>query len=387
MKNINKILTKFLSITCALTVVISGGIKASAETVNLTFSKYVSIPNQDYGNVSCTNIGGIALNSNGDAKELYVLKSHKDETKSVLYYYPNIANKSNYVIIKLNNIAGHANSMTIGSSNIFITRWQSGGNIKNDIVRIKRSAIRTIYNNTSNGQIASTVLGTNSDSVTIIKVYKGTTEANISNANQEYDIRIAAITKYGTDIDQYNNGKYFIVGRSQNSTTKTFAKAKLRTNANGKPELVVLTEEKFTTNDTLDSYTGQDFHYYPGKGFFVSYWLNETPVYNQNVDNGNGGNLKYGVKNRILHYRFFNHDTLFNSSHLEIRNIYNINGNSSTYLKFEIESLTFNGNKLMVSVNAQKWSSNTTGSTIAQKAKNDALTGASDDQIIQTEAL
>ncbi len=381
MKSINKLIIKILSITCALTVVVSGGVKASAETVNLSFSKFVKVGNFKYGDQYCTNIGGIALSPNGSAQEMYVLKSHSAEKKSALYYYPNITNKSNYVIIRLYNIAGHANSMTIGSDNIFITCWQKEGSTKSDIVRINRSTIRSYYRSDKNQQEVTT-FNRNSNGVTIIKVFKGTTEAKISSATKEYDKGIAAITKYGTNVSQYNTGKYFIVGIEQSKTTKTFAKAKLRTNSKGEPELVVLTDEYFTTNNENKDYTGQDFHYYPGKGFFVSYWCNET-ISNPNADKGV---LKYGTKNKIFHYRF-NHNTLFNESHLQLKNLYTINGDKSMYLKFEIESLTFNGNRLMLSVNAKKWASNNTSGTIEQKAKKDSLTGASDDQVILTSAL
>ena len=370
---------RIISIITVLSIIFSVSISASAENVTLSFEEYVKIPNE-YGS---TNIGGIALNrdeSTGN-REMYVIKANSDENKAVLYYYPKVLDKDNYIIIKLDDIAGHCNSMTIGSSNIFITCWQKKDNgEKNNLLRISRSRIRNIYSDTSVGSIASTVLNKNSNGVTIIEVYEGTTEENISYATSKYSTRIAAITKYGTTIDNYNDGRYFIVGKSQNSTKKTFAKAKLRTNSKGNPELVVLTEETFTTEDPYNSLTGQDFHYYPGKGFFVSYWAHKTA----NNTNSNKGTIKYGTENKILHYRF-DHDTLFDSSHLNIRNTYTIQGNSNKFLKFEIESLTFKGDHLIITVNAKKWSSTNTATTVEQKAEKDKLDGSSDDKVIQTQ--
>lgn len=379
---IKSLTTKIMSAIVLMSIVI-GGLSASAAEKTLAFEEYVKIPNKYYS----TNIGGVALGRDPDEnREMYVIKANSNENKAVLYYYPKVLDKDNYIIIKLDDIAGHCNSMTIGSSNVFIACWQKKDNgTKNSILRISRKVIRDIYKETNVKEVASRVLDKKYTGVTIIETFQGTTESKINEGNTPYKDAIRAITKYGTTIENYNAGKYFIVSLGRETTDKTkkvFAKAKLRTNSDGNPELVVLMNERFTTSDPYNSFTGQDFHYYPGKGFFVSYWAHKT-ANNSNTDDGT---LKYGTENKILHYRF-DHDTLFNSSHLNIRNTYTIQGNKNIFLKFEIESLTFKGDHLLITVNAQKWSSSNKSNTVEEKAKNDKLDGAADDKVIQTEEI
>ena len=143
---IKKLLLKVIVFTGIISIVVGGGINASAESFfDLDYARYVSIPDISYGtNKNTTNIGGIAISENGSNQEMYVIKTNNNtEAITTLYYRPHINSaKNDYITIKLTNIAGHGNSMTIGRDNIFITRWQSKRDgEKSDIVQISRNAI------------------------------------------------------------------------------------------------------------------------------------------------------------------------------------------------------------------------------------------------------
>ena len=390
---IKKLLLKVIVFTGIISIVVGGGINAlAAGVVNLKFERYVSIPEISYKNPSTnktyktTNIGGVALSKNGSNQEMYVIKTNNDtEAITTLYYRPHInSGKNDYVTIRLNNIAGHGNSMTIGKDNIFVTRWQKDHNsYKSDIVQISRKTIRNLYINArkkkgfENGQNAG-VINANDSAVSVIKTIKCINTAQFdkdyttdSLKNTSYNSMlskgyigkyidgITAITKYtpntndsNTNITNYLKSNKFIAKYNKS----TYYKARLLTIKNEKVFMVSTDSgNSFKINNntsnilTSDNITYQDIHYDPNKGFFACQW-------NNNIGTKNGKEYSYGTKNSISYY---NVDPFTKSGVIEPFKYYTILGNS-TYTKFEIESMTFTTakNSLLLSVNAEKKSNN-----------------------------
>lgn len=387
MKNLKKLVLKVIAFAMILPVVFCTELSAAAEVekITLTWEKYVNIPNVTVDGKSCTNLSGIALSEyvvdGKELREMFVVKSNNDQDKAILYYFPRFSQKENFVKIELIDLGGHCNSMTIGSSNIFITRWESGnetGAIKSEILRLSRKVIRNMYSEDKIGQTVGS-LNKNSSGVTIIKAYQGTTESNIDGAIDTYTSSIYGISKYGKTVDAYEDGKYFIVSMNRpQENVKRYAKAKLRTR-NGKTELVVFTNDTFDVNDGYKNFSVQDFHYFPGKGLFASYWYNQTTVNNGNKT------IKYGTSNVILRYTG---DLFASDSTISVAKKYYIKGGYSNYFSFEIESLSFKGNRLVVSLNVKHWDdTDDPGCTIEERAQRDTGGGRSEDQIILTEAI
>ena len=394
---IKKLLLKVIVFTGIISIVVGGGINASAESFfDLDYARYVSIPDISYGtNKNTTNIGGIAISENGSNQEMYVIKTNNNtEAITTLYYRPHINSaKNDYITIKLTNIAGHGNSMTIGRDNIFITRWQSKRDgEKSDIVQISRNAIRKIYINAKkkkgfeNGQLAGEINANNS-AVTIINTIrclntaqfdKDYTTSSLSNTSyksllkkgyiKNYTGSISAITKYtphtnnsSANITNYLKGNNFIV---KSNITNEYYKARLL-NIKGEKVLMVSTDKSntfYVENNaskvfTSDEVTPQNIHYDPNKGFFVCQWNNNVKIVKTDK-------VRYGVKNTISYY---NVDPFTKNSRIKPYQYYRVTG-ASSYSKFEIESLTFttSKNSMLLSVNAEKKSG-----------------GMSDDQVIK----
>jgi len=295
-----------------------------------TTTHVTNIVNHTYGGESCSNVGGLSVTSSGSNKRMYSLKASNEQNEAVLYFFKNYDNitDSNYGRIRLSNLVGHANGMTIDDNYIYITGWNSTGNnpdAKNDIIRISRNTIWTMYN--AKEEIDKGKLTASSDGVTVFSA--------VDSNNNVWDKRIYGITKY------QSNGNFIInhgLATTQNGTQ--VLKFTTATITNNKFVVSTSAADVFSVDTGLSNTTGQDFEYSPACGLMIPRWhdgsdstkMNNTIVWIK-LNSLSGDNRTYTEANS-------------NFRHIIV------NANPSQFSKYEIESISFdNDNELYASVN------------------------------------
>ena len=295
-----------------------------------TTTHVTNIVNHTYGGESCSNVGGLSVTSSGSNKRMYSLKASNEQNEAVLYFYANYDNitSNNYGRIRLSNLVGHANGMTIDDNYIYITAWNSTGNdpgAKDDIVRISRTTIWNLYNNKDD--IDKGTLNQNSAGVTVFHA--------VDSDNNDWDKRIYGITKY------QGNGN-FIINDGVATTENGVQVLKFTTASITNNKFVVSTDpaDVFSVNTGLSGTTGQDFEYSPSCGLMIPRW--------------HDGDNSTKMNNTIVWIKLNSlsgNNRVYTESNSNFRHII-VNGDSTKFSKYEIESISFdNDNELYASVN------------------------------------
>lgn len=274
----------------AITILSCFSIFASA-TLDSSFVRIIEIPNKKYDNDDhheCKNISGIAAGmkttTNGGQivyyNSLFVAKCRDKNnfTDIAFYYFPNMNNTNNKRVFRV-KYAGHANAMTIDSTNIYITASMSASNhdpnyphgAGTTIIQINRSYLASLSDGAT--------INLDNPNTNAIDGYKAIKPVTYENGTYTaYTASIGNITKFSAN-------KEFIISYSLSSVPYgfCFTKATIQT-INGEEKLVISTDPSdifIVKNETgFTPYTHPDLEYYPSHGLFIPKWKGESGCVN-----------------------------------------------------------------------------------------------------------
>ncbi len=327
---------KAIVISVAIVSTVAGTFNSSAAT-SLTIAtqteRIADVENVNYNGEKCENLGGLSVTSNDSKNRMYVVKSSNAENETVLYFYKNYNDTSDYGTIELSGaIAGHANAMAIDDNYIYIAAWHYNSgydSAKNDIVRISRNTIWSLYNGTSGtakGKLTSSSSGVTTFSA--VKYENGT--------YVDYDVAITAITNYK------ENGQFIINYLGGQSSDETGV-LKFTTASISSGRFVVSTSasDVFTVQTGLTNTTSQDIGYDSSCGLFIPRWLPAE---------SDGSR----VKNSIVWVKLNSlsgSNRVYNKDNSQFR-IITVNKSASIFVNYEIESISISAeNEMYAGIN------------------------------------
>ena len=319
---------------------------AAAPTLNIytTNERIVTVNPAKYNGLTCSNMGGLSVTSTGSTKRMYVVKSHKDEQEAVLYFFKNYDeldslnnSKNEYGKIELKGLVGHANGMAIDDNYIYITCWRKEASThpsRNDIVRISRDRIWSMYKNRSSENLGTLKPGDKGCTVYSAKMRSS------SGQLVEFDEEITAITKYK------NNAQFIISYKvkekdENNYTRGRFAYFTIASISNNQLVVSQSATDCFKVDTGLVNSTAQDIGYSPSQGLFIPRLIaaesSGIQVLNKIVwirlDSLSGSNREYNRNNSRFRY-------------------INVSKSENNFELFEVESVSFDNNReLIVSAN------------------------------------
>lgn len=270
----------------AITILSCFSIFASA-TLDSSFERIIEIHNVKYDNDDnheCKNISGIATGmkttTNGgqiiNYNSLFVAKCRDKNnfTDIAFYYFPNMHNTNNKRVFRV-KYAGHANAMTIDSTNIYLTASMSSSNhdpnyphgAGTTLIQINRSYLASLSDGAT--------INLDNPNTNVIDGYQAIKPVTYSNGTYtDYTASIGNITKFSANQE-------FIISYSLSSVASgfCFTKATIQT-INGEKKLVVSTDPAdifIVKNETgFTPYTHPDLEYYPSHGLFIPKWKGES---------------------------------------------------------------------------------------------------------------
>ena len=273
-----------------------------------------------------TNLGGISVDTANN--RVFAVKSNKDEQYATLYYYSNIYDSSYKAssnrkqpkrIVFKNGLLGHANAMAIDDNYIYVTMWQKSGTEKSKILKISRKAVSEL----SDGTVVSS---------TSQKTSNGTQICNsitpITTTGSTYNRSITAISRFS--YDKTNNIIKFVVGYAYDSNNSQLTYT-IATYQNGKfivsenPNDMFTVENPYNSNSVM-----QDIFYSPSYGLFIPIWYN---VYSSGTRNTN--------KILVVNIESIKTNTSGSKLNFSPDKVVNVNGSTSSYNEYEVESIAF----------------------------------------------
>ena len=272
---------------------------------------------------------GLSVTASGANKRLFVVRVSQNNTNATLYMYKNYLEMSEtdtdeYGTFNLPNLVGHANGMAIDNSYIYILRGNNENFIP-EVVRIKRSYLWSMYNNTD--AVNKGTLTIDSGNVDILTAeYSDGTQFNVDVTKAKDADKIHAIT-------YYKDGKFIIkttktIDDETNTHYLNFTTAEVVGN-----KLVVSksASDKFQVVFDTTGTHGQDIGYDPDCGLFIVTSVYDS-VYNNIVwiklNSLSGENRVYTTENRD--YR-----------------IIRVNGDPNVFGKYELESVSIGSDNFM----------------------------------------
>lgn len=318
-KKIKKLAIMLISVLTLTSILftMNTSVLAAAPTYTVSTERVADIPDE-IGSISCTAMGGIGIGPS--YKRLFVVKSDEKNNRAFLYYFPNLYNNSDYQVILLKSIVGHANSMAVDDDYIYITRWRDDGDIKKQITRISRNKIRNAYEDLKSGKVSSVTFDADDCTIFNPKVL------NNSGTYSDFDYEIRSITKYkknGQFLVTYKNPSVFGTGKV------AYTVANISNNkfvvSESKEQIKVIEDSIFNS-----STTGQAICYEPGHGLFIPRWYgnHQNTVVWVNIDGS------YTTKNG---YRYYSP-----------KGYIKINKSSNIFKKYEVESIDFDDQGYML---------------------------------------
>ncbi len=351
----------------ALSIIISvAGLSSMAafnvETIsNLTTTKIADIPDYPFENVSYTAMGGFGI---GKLKNsMFVLKASSNEQMAAFYYFPEIDEPDRYGVYRL-RYAGHANAMAVTDKYIYVTGWVSDNdnigvgyqehNVNNNwIIKVPRKTISAMGLTKTGQKIPKDDYDTEEEEGFSVMHPK------VKTVNDDGTVTYSPYTRTIASITKYKSNTSFIIGYRVSGNYYGFTKAKIETYNNKK--YFVVSENRadmFVVKNTmsLKSAIAQDIFYSEENGLFIPTWYggekNEANSYYNpaknvvlwaNIDSNSYTNVTIDKKT----YKAYTPAKI------------NLNMGSSTYRKFEMESLAFDvNNNLLFSANV--WFANKT---------------------------
>lgn len=291
-------------------------------------------PYLDNTKISCTAVGGVGIGPN--LKRLFALQSNEDKNVAALYYFPNLDKGTDFKVITLKGIAGHANAMAVDDNYIYITRWRTDGTITKQITRISRNDIRNAYLTMKNDSSVKEVVF-DKDDCTIFQPKVLNSDGTYSNF--QYSIRsITKYTKNGEFLITYSNSSVFKSGQVAYTVAKIVNDKFVVSES--KNDIFIIKDSLFTS-----STTGQAICYEPGHGLFIPRWHknHQNTVVWVDIDNS------YTTDSNG--YRYYSP-----IGHIKI------NKSANIFTKYEVEAIDFDGDGYMVfSVNTACTSDNYKG--------------------------
>ena len=339
-------LKKSISLLLSMMIIISvlSGVDLLAQAADIhdvsvsNVKTVFKIHNITYNGTVTTNLGGISAGTANN--RVFAVKSSSNQTVATFYYYDNIYDtayaketKTPLRIVFPNSFLAHANSMTVDDDYVYISMWKKDSTTnRNKIMRVTRKYISSVKDRAvveDAGKIGNSenhkykVLLKSGEKVEFCRDFT----VKYTDGS-EYNKSITQIAKYSYDKE---NGitKFLITASKKNDNERYYAVATLKNNA-----ITVEKGETFTLLNNLpnDSITAQDIFYDSKYGLYVLYWGYKN-------DTGKGSN----VKNYVVRYNIssLKNKTKGVSISYQPSKIIGINGSSSKYDQYELESLAF----------------------------------------------
>lgn len=335
---------KVLIATAVIILCFTTVVSATNSITNIKTTRIAKVPTQTYNGEKFTCVGGATTDN--DKHSMFVLKSSATENNATLYYYPDLTDADSRAIYYTYRIpdVGHANSMTIDSSNIYITGWTTesahitGDNSYNN--KIIKIAIKTIEDmpDDKTGRMITNY-------TTILpKLKKIASDGSVTYSN--YTKTIKTITKYTSD------GVFLIRSNLNAGSDFAYTVARIET-LNGAPILAISNNstDTFIVKNTLSQsdYHGQDICYSPYTGLLIPIWYGHTEnniatdyckneILWVNIVNGS-----YSTKTiNGVSYRYYT------PTNIVIDHTDTVGYGVQKYTKFELESIAITKNKRML---------------------------------------
>ena len=258
---------------------------------NTVLSSFSSLPSDN----TYTAVGGFAIGEKGSGANrrnsmFSLVANSSTEASSKFYYYSNISDLSIRKMFYI-SYAGHANSMTIDSHNIYVTGWvhedehlQSYNPYNNIILMIRRTKLAQ-KNNGDTLLKDNLTTGVENDFCVLHPMKRNNDPATSgSQPYVSYTKAINEITVYGS------NGHFLVHYGTLEDKSRIYTTAEL-IEYNGKTLFVVSTKksDRFILKNEISLSSGetmspQDMYYDNNKGLFQSFWIkNSSGVGNKNV--------------------------------------------------------------------------------------------------------
>lgn len=213
-----KVILKIITFIAILSVVIGGGINATAEDNNLIVvnynnlkmirklinDEYVFKKNDEVSKIKINNIGGLSI---GAKNGMYAIKSNEKNHVSVLHYYKDIDSGGiTQKIFFTDDLLGHANAMAIDDKYIYVTMWQRFDNEKSHILRILRSDINSAGWKKFEKPSETKTEKTNTSNITT-KVYKDGNQVYVVKSSGKYVLYMQNLQKTEKTIKYKDSSK------------------------------------------------------------------------------------------------------------------------------------------------------------------------------------
>lgn len=322
-----KIISSVVAVVMVFALACSANLNAYAATFFTASTKTMLLTdNYKKDSITSTNLGGISVGTANN--RVFAVKSNKDEKYATLYYYSNIYDSSYKAssnrkqpkrIVFKNGLLGHANAMAIDDNYVYVTMWQKDGNEKSKILKISRKAVSELSDGTA---VSSTSQKTSNGT----QICSSITPLTSSGAT--YNRSIAAISRFS--YDKTNNIIKFVINYNYSSDRSQLTYT-IATYQNGKFVVSESPNDMFTvTNPYNADCVMQDIFYSPTYGLFIPMWYN---VYTSGTRN----------TNKILIADIETVKTNSSGTKLTFSpdKVVNVNGSTSSYNEYEIESIAF----------------------------------------------